>query len=102
MELLVISGDWALNVTNLASEGVEQQFLAHIADKPLVEPPSELDVVGSWNPVKLDIDIMQYNEALAKQELGMNNAQQQALLTRFSPIKKILLVWPSIVIESGY
>lgn len=61
-------------------------------------------VVGScvWDPVKLDIDIVRYNEALSKRESGMNDAQEQALLTRFPPPKKILLVRPSVVIDSGY
>ncbi|KAG2740209.1 hypothetical protein P692DRAFT_20881074 [Suillus brevipes Sb2] len=44
-ELPIIPSDWALNITNIASEWVEQQFLAHIADRPLVEPPAELDAV---------------------------------------------------------
>jgi hypothetical protein len=98
-ELPVIPTDWTLNITNVASEWVEQQFLAHIADRPLVESPPKLDVatllscgqlalcilmhidtrvsvfehlpqyvVGSclWNIVKLDINIVCYNEALAK------------------------------------
>jgi hypothetical protein len=44
-ELPIIPSDWALNITNIASEWVEQQFLAHIADRPLVEPPAKLDAV---------------------------------------------------------
>lgn len=61
-------------------------------------------VVGSclWNLVKLDINIVQYNETLSKQELEMNDAQEEALLTRFPPPKKILLVCSLVVIDSGY
>ncbi|KAG2744595.1 hypothetical protein P692DRAFT_20877798 [Suillus brevipes Sb2] len=44
-ELPIIPSDWVLNITNIASEWVEQQFLVHIADRPLVEPPAELDAV---------------------------------------------------------
>ncbi|KAG1725098.1 hypothetical protein EDB19DRAFT_1833906 [Suillus lakei] len=79
----VIPEDWALHATNAASAWVEQQFLAHIA-------------------VKLDIDIIRHNEALTKQESGMNDAQEKALLARFPPPKKLLLDRPSIVIDSGY
>jgi hypothetical protein len=45
-QLPVIPADWALRTTNVGSEWVEQQFLAHIADRPLVEPPPELDAVA--------------------------------------------------------
>ncbi|KAG2738705.1 hypothetical protein P692DRAFT_20757940, partial [Suillus brevipes Sb2] len=50
----------------------------------------------------LDIDIVRYNEALPKRESGMNDAQEQALLTRFPPPKKIFLGCPSVIIDSGY
>jgi hypothetical protein len=42
-QLPVIPEDWALHTTNAASDWVEQQFLAHIAGRPLVDPPAELD-----------------------------------------------------------
>jgi hypothetical protein len=54
------------------------------------------------NQVKLDIDIIRYNEALAKRESGMNNAQEEALLAKFPPAEKILLDSPAVVIDSGY
>lgn len=38
-----IPRDWALNVADIASEWVEQQFAAHIAGRPLVPAPPELD-----------------------------------------------------------
>ncbi|KAG1894243.1 uncharacterized protein F5891DRAFT_985133 [Suillus fuscotomentosus] len=79
----VIPEDWALYTTHVASKWVEQQFLAH---------PS------SWlRPINT-----QYNEALAKQELGMNDAQEDALLVRFPPAENILLDCPSVVIDSRY
>lgn len=40
----VIPKDWALHATHLAGEWVEQQFLAHVAKRPLVDPPPELDI----------------------------------------------------------
>lgn len=43
--LPVIPEDWALHTTNVASEWVEQQFLAHIGGRPLVDPPPELDAI---------------------------------------------------------
>jgi hypothetical protein len=42
-QLPVIPEDWVLHTTNVASNRVEQQFLAHIAGRPLVDPPAELD-----------------------------------------------------------
>jgi hypothetical protein len=36
-----IPPDWALHTTNMASEWVEQQFVAHISGQPLVVPPPE-------------------------------------------------------------
>ncbi|KAG2057283.1 hypothetical protein BDR06DRAFT_878268 [Suillus hirtellus] len=51
--------------------------------------------------VKLDIDIIQYNEALTKQELGLNDAHEEALLAKFPPAKRILLDCPSVVIDAG-
>ncbi|KAG1843489.1 hypothetical protein F4604DRAFT_1689498 [Suillus subluteus] len=73
--LPVIPEDWALHTTNLASEWVEQQFLAHISGRPLVQPPPELDTMtllscgqltscmadAYRNPVKLDINVIQWN-----------------------------------------
>jgi hypothetical protein len=37
------SQDWPLNVTNIASAWVEQQFAAHVAGKPLVPALVALD-----------------------------------------------------------
>ncbi|KAG2343158.1 hypothetical protein BDR05DRAFT_1000133 [Suillus weaverae] len=54
------------------------------------------------HPIKLDIDIVWYNEALAKQESRMNDAQEEALLMKFPPTEKIMLNHPSVVIDSGY
>jgi hypothetical protein len=38
-----IPQDWALNAVDIASEWVEQQFAAHVAGRPLVPAPPELD-----------------------------------------------------------
>lgn len=43
-EQCVIPPDWALHTTHLASEWVEQQFLAHVSGRPLVDPPPGLDM----------------------------------------------------------
>ncbi|KAG1726349.1 uncharacterized protein EDB91DRAFT_1086802 [Suillus paluster] len=78
----VIPEDWALHATNSASEWVEQQFLAHIAGRSLVDPPPRMDIPTlllcgqlAWlmaevyrHPIKLDINVIRYNKALAKQE----------------------------------
>ncbi|KAG1856164.1 hypothetical protein F4604DRAFT_1932030 [Suillus subluteus] len=111
-----IPPDWALHTTNIASEWVEQQFLAHIAGWPLVNPPPELDMVtmlscgqlalrmahAYQHPIKLDINIIRYNEALAKRESGMNDAQEEALLTKFPPAENIFLDTPSVVMDLGF
>ncbi|KAG1798400.1 hypothetical protein EV424DRAFT_1546255 [Suillus variegatus] len=115
--------DWALNVTDIASEWVEQQFAAHIAGRPLVPAPPELDpetVVacgqlasgagrGLSTPqpivmfvVKLDIDVIRYNEALAKRESGLNDSHEEALLAKFPPAERLVLERPSVVIDAGY
>ncbi|KAG2054013.1 hypothetical protein BDR06DRAFT_1008195 [Suillus hirtellus] len=70
-----IPQDWALNAVNIASKWVEQQFMAHVAGRPLVPAPLELDLEtmlacgqlafvlaeAYQHPIKLDIDIIQYN-----------------------------------------
>ncbi|KAG1721900.1 uncharacterized protein EDB91DRAFT_1256305 [Suillus paluster] len=112
----VIPEDWALHATNCASEWVEQQFLAHIAGGSLVDPPPGMDVPTllscgqlAWlmaeayrHLIKLDIDVIRYNEALAKRESGMKDAREEELLARFPPPEKMLLDWPSVVIDSGH
>ncbi|KAG0699571.1 hypothetical protein DFH29DRAFT_1001909 [Suillus ampliporus] len=111
-----IPEDWALHTTNSASEWVEQQFLAHIAGRSLIAPPPGLDLQtvlscgqlallmanAYQHLIKLDIDIIQYNKALAKQESGMNDSQEEALLARFPPPEKMVLDHPSVVIDSGH
>ncbi|KAG1868408.1 hypothetical protein F4604DRAFT_1927265 [Suillus subluteus] len=111
-----IPWDWALNVADIASEWVEQQFAAHIAGKPLVPAVLGLDpetvvVCGQLafvlaeayqHPIKLDIDIIRYNEALAKWESGLNNAHEGALFAKFPPTERMVLDRPSVVINSGY
>ncbi|KAG2048901.1 hypothetical protein BDR06DRAFT_1012551 [Suillus hirtellus] len=111
-----IPEDWALHTTHVASEWVEQQFLTHMAGRPLVDPLPGLDcptllscrhlallmAEAYQHPIKLDIDIIQYNKALAKRESGMNNAQEEALLAKFPPAEKTLLDSPAVIIDSGY
>ncbi|KAG1823867.1 uncharacterized protein BJ212DRAFT_1476720 [Suillus subaureus] len=115
-QLPMIPEDWALHTTHMASEWVDQQFLAHIAGRPLVNPLLGLDVYmmlscgqlalrmakAYQHLIKLDIDIIQYNKALAKHESGMNDAQEEALLAKFPPAEKIMLDSPSVVIDAGY
>ncbi|KAG1776154.1 hypothetical protein EV702DRAFT_1046320 [Suillus placidus] len=84
-QLPVIPEDWALQTTNVASE-----WLALCM------------AYAYQHPIKLDIDIIRYNEALAKRDSRMNDAQEDALLTKFPPTKKIMLSCPSVVIDSGY
>ncbi|KAG1850784.1 hypothetical protein C8R48DRAFT_778127 [Suillus tomentosus] len=112
-EILV---DWALHTVNLASEWVEQQYMAHLAGRPLIPSPPKLDVPtvlacgqlafllaeAYWNPIQLDIDMVRYNEALTKRETGMNDAHKKSLLARFPPAERMLLTHPSIVLDSGY
>ncbi|KAG2085104.1 uncharacterized protein F5147DRAFT_782212 [Suillus discolor] len=110
-----IPQDWALNAVDIASEWVEQQFAAHVASKPLVPAPPELDpktmlacrhlafvlAEAYQHPIKLDIDVIQYNEALTKRESGLNDAHEEALLAKFPPAKPMLLDRPSVVIDAG-
>jgi hypothetical protein len=49
----------------------------------------------------LDIDIIRYNEALAKRETGMNDAHEDALLMKFPPAEKLVLDTPCVVVDSG-
>ncbi|KAG1831099.1 hypothetical protein EV424DRAFT_1343223 [Suillus variegatus] len=111
----VIPEDWALHTTHIASEWVEQQFLAHVAGRLLVDPPPGLDcptllscghlaflmAEAYQHPIKLNIDIIRYNKAFAKRKSGMNDAQEEALLAKFPPAEKIVLDSPSVMIDSG-
>ncbi|KAG1800083.1 hypothetical protein EV424DRAFT_1352186 [Suillus variegatus] len=77
-----IPRDWALNAVDIASEWVEQQFAAHVAGRPLIPEPQELDpetilacghlafvlTEAYQHPIQLDIDVIWYNEALMKRE----------------------------------
>ncbi|KAG1901804.1 uncharacterized protein F5891DRAFT_1187281 [Suillus fuscotomentosus] len=90
-----IPQDWALNAVDIASEWVEQQFAAHVAGRPLVPAPPELDpetmlacgqlafvlAEAYQHPIKLDIDIIRYNQ--------------------FPPAERILLDHPLVVIDAG-
>lgn len=124
------SQDWALHVTNIASAWVEQQFAAHVAGKPLVPALAALDPdtmiacrqfpylqrhintlvcnvkyvqwVINFPPVKLDIDVIQYNEALVKHESGLNDAWEDELLAKFPPAEHMFLDRTLVVIDSGY
>ncbi|KAG2112356.1 uncharacterized protein F5147DRAFT_650990 [Suillus discolor] len=107
-----IPRDWALNAVDIASKWVEQQFAAHVSGRPLVPAPPELDpetifacghlafvlAEAYQHPIKLDIDVIQYNEALTKQESGLNDAREEALLAKFPPTERMLLDRPSVVI----
>ncbi|KAG2056543.1 hypothetical protein BDR06DRAFT_1005845 [Suillus hirtellus] len=111
-----IPWDWALNVADIASEWVEQQFAAHIAGRPLVHALPELDpetmvacgqlasvlAEAYQHPVKLDINVIWYNEALAKRELGLNDSHEEALLAKFPPAEHLVLEHPSVVIDASY
>ncbi|KAG1791282.1 hypothetical protein EV424DRAFT_1355061, partial [Suillus variegatus] len=113
-----IPWDWALNAIDIASKWVEQQFAVHVAGRLLVPTPLELDpetalacghlafvLVEAYqhpNVVKLDIDIIRYNEALAKWESGLNDAREEALLAKFPPAECMFLDSPSVVIDAGY
>jgi hypothetical protein len=49
----------------------------------------------------LDIDIIWYNEALAKRETSMNDAHEDTLLMKFPPAEKLMLDTPCVVVDSG-
>ncbi|KAG1849007.1 hypothetical protein F4604DRAFT_1935087 [Suillus subluteus] len=49
-----------------------------------------------------NIDIIWYNEALAKCESRMNDAQEEALLTKFPPAENIFLDALLVVMDSGF
>ncbi|KAG2092292.1 uncharacterized protein F5147DRAFT_779687 [Suillus discolor] len=111
-----IPWDWALNAVDIASEWVEQQFTVHVAGRPLVPTPLELDpetalacghlafvlAEAYQHPIKLDIDIIRYNKALAKRESGLNDAREEALLAKFPPAERMFLDSPSVVIDASY
>ncbi|KAG1873302.1 hypothetical protein C8R48DRAFT_769736 [Suillus tomentosus] len=112
----LIPQDWALKAIHMASEWVEQQFAAYVGGRSLVPAPPELDpetmlacgqmafvlAEAYQHPIKLDIDLIRYNEALAKRESGLNDAHEEALLAKFPPTERILLDRPSVVIDAGY
>jgi hypothetical protein len=52
--------------------------------------------------VKLDIDVIRYNEALTKHESRLNDAREDELLVKFPPTERMFLDRPSVVIDSGY
>ncbi|KAG1809531.1 hypothetical protein EV424DRAFT_1542955 [Suillus variegatus] len=54
------------------------------------------------HPIKLDIDIIWYNEALVTWESGINDAQEDALLAKFPLAENMLLDCPLVVIDSRY
>ncbi|KAG1771385.1 hypothetical protein EV702DRAFT_1049007 [Suillus placidus] len=95
----MIPEDWALHATNLASEWVEQQFLAHIASRPLVPPPPGLDAHTILSCDQLALFMA---NAYQHPKSGMNDAQEEALLAKFPPTEIITLDHPSMVIDSGY
>ncbi|KAG2029497.1 hypothetical protein BDR03DRAFT_987710 [Suillus americanus] len=110
--LPIILKDWAMHTTNLASEWVEQQFLAHIAGRPLVQPPPELD---THDIALLRATRFAHDRCIPKSgrvhpefshgrpfKLDINVIQEDDLLAKFPPTKKILLDHPSMVINSGY
>ncbi|KAG2052599.1 hypothetical protein BDR06DRAFT_1056849 [Suillus hirtellus] len=114
--------DWALNVADIASKWVEQQFAAHIAGRLLVPMPLELDpetmvacgqlasvLAEATNTppivmfvVKLDINVIRYNEALAKWELGLNDSYEEALLAKFPPTERLVLEHLLVVLNASY
>ncbi|KAG2100177.1 uncharacterized protein F5147DRAFT_777084 [Suillus discolor] len=108
-----IPWDWALNVTDIASEWVEQQFAAHIAGRPLVPAPPKLDpetmvACGQLASVLAEayqhpnINVIRYNEALAKRESGLNDSHEEALLAKFPPTERLVLDRPLVVIDASY
>ncbi|KAG2341714.1 hypothetical protein BDR05DRAFT_1001555 [Suillus weaverae] len=91
-------------------------FVIPFALKPLVPAPAALDpetmlacgqlasvlAEAYKHPIKLDMDMIQYNEALAKRESGLNDAWEEELLVKFPPTERMFLDCPSVVIDSGY
>jgi hypothetical protein len=53
------------------------------------------------NLVKLDINIIWYNEALAKRETGIHDAHEDAWLMKFPMAEKLVLDTPCVVVDSG-
>ena len=51
--------------------------------------------------VKLDIDIVRYNEALNKEEKGTNDEREDDLLRRFPPAAQVTLDTPAVVVDNG-
>ncbi|KAG2756207.1 hypothetical protein P692DRAFT_20716135, partial [Suillus brevipes Sb2] len=49
----------------------------------------------------LDINIIRYNEALAKRETGMHDAHEDARLMKFPMAEKLVLDTPCVVVDSG-
>ncbi|KAG1784522.1 uncharacterized protein HD556DRAFT_1314999 [Suillus plorans] len=92
-----IPADWALHTVNLASEWVEQQYMAHLAGRPLIPPPPELDV-----PTILACSQLAFLLAEAYRNPSMNDTHERSLLARFPPAERMLLTHPSVVLDSGY
>ncbi|OJA15193.1 hypothetical protein AZE42_12191 [Rhizopogon vesiculosus] len=86
MATVTLPKEWALHMTHMASEFVHAQFKNFLAGGPLLKPPQNFQAEISLacielaralsdahsNPIKLEVDIIRYNEALRRNELGTN------------------------------
>ncbi|KAG1882455.1 hypothetical protein F4604DRAFT_1921646 [Suillus subluteus] len=57
--------------------------------------------VAYCNPVHLKIDMVRYNESLAKDESSQSEKREQTLLDKFPPEEQLVLTTPSVIIDSG-
>jgi hypothetical protein len=55
----------------------------------------------AWHLVHLDIDLVQYNEALDKHQSGLNEQQEGVLFEKFPPSGDMVVHLPSVFLDSG-
>lgn len=51
--------------------------------------------------VHLGVDMIRYNEALDKNESGLNDSREQSLLKKFPPSERLFLDSPAVIIDAG-
>jgi hypothetical protein len=72
---------------------------------PSEHPNSKYQSWSSPDPslyeVRLDIDIIRYNEALDKNESGLNENREQSLLKKFPPSELFFLNSPAVILDAG-
>ncbi|KAG2057630.1 hypothetical protein BDR06DRAFT_969390 [Suillus hirtellus] len=108
--------DMALHTTCIAGDFVHQLFACHVGVwLESVLPPLALDVPtmpacqqlaqaladAYLHPIELNLDMIQYNEALNKHSTRRLTKHEEALLQKFPHGPQLLLDKPSVLVDFG-